>query len=121
MFFARGYGGAFFMAVMLHGLLQLTAIVIACAAGVIMGTSYLFPGTKSRLSAFRDGVKDGVKIVIGLIPVLMLAAFYEGFVTRHYKMPIIINIVLLSSSAALIVWYFIVLPIKLNRRETANA
>jgi uncharacterized membrane protein SpoIIM required for sporulation len=121
MFFAKGYGGAFFMAVMLHGLLELTAIIIACAAGVVMGTSYLFPGTRSRLSVFRDGVKDGVKILIGLIPVLMLAAFYEGFVTRHYKMPFAINVLLLSSSAALLIWYFIFLPLKLNRRRAVDA
>lgn len=116
MFFAKGYGDKFFLAVMIHGLLELTAIVIACGAGAVMGTSYLFPGTRSRLDAFKDGVKDGVKIVVGLMPVLMVAAFYEGFVTRHYDMPRALNLLILGSSAAFILFYFLIYPIQLKRR-----
>ena len=117
MFFAKNLGADFVLAVMIHGLLELTAIVMACGAGAVMGTSYLFPGTRSRLDAFKEGVKDGVKIVVGLIPVLMIAAFYEGFVTRYYKMPLVLNLLILGSSAALIIFYFIIYPIKLKRRE----
>jgi uncharacterized membrane protein SpoIIM required for sporulation len=120
MFFEKGQGSAFVLAVMIHGLLELAAIVMACGAGAVMGTSYLFPGTRSRLAAFKDGVKDGVKILVGLIPVLMLAAFYEGFVTRYYKMPLVLNILILTSSAALLIFYFIVYPLKLKRRERAQ-
>jgi len=117
MFFAKGHGLEFVLAVMIHGLLELAAIVMACAAGVVMGTSYLFPGTRSRLDAFKEGVKDGVKILLGLVPVLMLAAFYEGFVTRYYKMPLVLNLLILLSSAFILVYYFIVYPIKLKRLE----
>lgn len=117
MFFAKGYGAEFVLAVMIHGLLELTAIVMACAAGAVMGTSYLFPGTQSRMDAFKEGVKDGVKIITGLIPVLMLAAFYEGFVTRYYKMPLLLNLFILFSSATILVYYFIIYPIKLKRAE----
>ncbi|MFL5742062.1 MAG: stage II sporulation protein M [Flavisolibacter sp.] len=116
MFAAKGLGVDFIFAVMLHGLLELTAIVITCAAGIIMGTSYMFPGTLKRLEAFQIGVKDGVKIVIGLIPVFGIAAFFEGFITGLYKMPFVLNIFLLSLSAAFIVWYFIIYPVRLKRR-----
>lgn len=117
-FFEKGMGLRFVLAVMIHGLLELTAIVMACAAGAVMGTSWLFPGTRSRLTAFKEGTKDGVKIVVGLVPVLMLAAFYEGFVTRYYNMPLGLNLALLLSSAALIIFYFIVYPLKLRRQES---
>lgn len=120
MFFEKGQGAEFVLAVMIHGLLELAAIVMACGAGAVMGTSYLFPGTRSRLSAFKDGVKDGVKILVGLIPILMLAAFYEGFVTRYYKMPLPLNILILASSAALLIFYFVVYPLKLKKRERAQ-
>lgn len=116
LFAARGLGVDFIFAVMIHGLLELTAIVIACAAGVIMGTSYLFPGTLSRLQAFQIGVKDGVKIIIGLVPIFGLAAFFEGFITGLYKMPRTLNIILLLFSAFFILWYFILLPILLNKQ-----
>lgn len=121
MFFEKGHGLSFIMAVMIHGLLELTAIIMACAAGAVMGTSYLFPGTGSRLDAFKQGVKDGVKIVIGLVPMLMVAAFYEGFVTRHYKMPFLLNLLVLGSSAFFIIFYFIVYPTRLKKRVTKDA
>lgn len=124
MFFAKGYGFQFVMAVMLHGLLELTAIVITCAAGVIMGTSYLFPGTIRRIDAFKAGVKDGVKIVIGIVPVFAVAAFFEGYVTRHYKMHILLNTLLLLASAGFIIWYFIIYPLSLKsklKNEAADA
>ncbi|HEX8314721.1 MAG TPA: stage II sporulation protein M [Flavisolibacter sp.] len=117
MFFAKGQGLGFVLAVMIHGLLELTAIVMACAAGVVMGTSYLFPGTRSRLDAFKEGTKDGVKIVVGLMPVFIVAAFYEGFVTRHYKMPLALNLLILLSSAAFVIYYFILYPIRLKQGE----
>lgn len=116
MFAAKGYATGFVLAVMIHGLLELSAIVMSCGAGVVMGISYLFPGTGSRLAAFRSGVKDGVKILVGLIPVLMLAAFFEGYVTRYYKMPLALNVLLLLFSAAFVIFYFLIYPIQLKRR-----
>ncbi|MDQ3277933.1 MAG: stage II sporulation protein M, partial [Bacteroidota bacterium] len=116
MFAAKGHGTGFLLAVMIHGLLELSAIVMACAAGAVMGISYLFPGTHSRLDAFKVGVKDGVKIVVGLIPVLMIAAFFEGFVTRHYKMPLLLNLLFLLLCAASVVYYFLIYPVRLNRK-----
>ena len=117
MFASKGLAVDFLLVVMIHGLLELTAIVIACAAGVIMGTSYLFPGTISRMDAFKIGVKDGVKIIIGLVPVFGIAAFLEGFITGLYKMPLILNILILLVSAVFIVWYFIILPIRVWKMD----
>lgn len=120
LFAAKGYGVAFVLAVMIHGLLELSAIVMSCGAGVVMGISWLFPGTGSRLSAFRAGVKDGVKIVVGLIPVLMLAAFFEGFVTRYYQMPLWLNLSLLLFSAAFVLFYFLIYPLQLTKGGRAG-
>jgi uncharacterized membrane protein SpoIIM required for sporulation len=118
MFYARGLGRQAVITVLIHGMLELTAIIIACAAGVVMGTSFLFPGTKSRLNAFREGTKDGIKMVIGLIPVFMIAAFFESFVTRYYKMPLVLSLSLLLLSATFIVWYFVIYPVKLGKKQS---
>lgn len=117
MFYVRGLGGQAVITVLIHGMLELTAIIITCAAGVVMGKSVLFPGTVKRIDAFRVGVKDGVKIVIGLIPVFIVAAFFEGFVTRYYKMPLVLSLSILTASATFIIWYFIIYPIKLERKK----
>jgi uncharacterized membrane protein SpoIIM required for sporulation len=115
MFASKGLGGQAIITVLIHGMLELTAIIIACAAGVVMGKSYLFPGTKRRIDSFREGTKDGIKMVIGLIPVFMVAAFFEGFITRYYKMPIWLSSCILLTSGSFIIWYFIIYPIRLHR------
>lgn len=121
MFYAKGLGSQAIITVLIHGLLELTAIIMASAAGVVMGKSVLFPGTVKRLDALRTGVKDGLKIVIGLIPVFALAAFFEGFVTRHYKMPVVYSLLLLLFSAVLIVGYFVIYPTLLFKSKSTVA
>lgn len=121
LFYSKGLGGQAVVTVLLHGLLELTAIIIACAAGIVLGKSTLFPGTIKRLDALRQGAKDGVKIVVGLMPVFALAAFFEGFVTRHYRMPLPMSLSLLVLSGFFIVWYFIIYPIRLQQKQNKKA
>ncbi|MBD0285857.1 MAG: stage II sporulation protein M [Flavisolibacter sp.] len=120
MFFSKGLGSQAVITVLIHGLLELTAIIIACGAGVVMGKSFLFPGTLSRLEALRQGTKEGVKMIIGLMPVFAIAAFFEGFVTRHYKMPLLFSISILTVSAVLVLGYFVYYPLKLRKGITQS-
>jgi uncharacterized membrane protein SpoIIM required for sporulation len=121
MFFAKGLGGKAAVTVLIHGLLELTAIIIASGAGVVLGKSILFPGTISRWRSLQTGVKDGVKIVIGLMPIFAIAAFFEGFVTRYYNMPIFLSSAILIASGSFIVWYFIVYPMQLQKKFQTKA
>ena len=116
MFFAKGLGGKAAVTVLIHGLLELTAIIVASGAGVVLGKSILFPGTISRWRSLQTGVKDGVKIVIGLMPIFAIAAFFEGFVTRYYNMPILLSSAILLASGSFIVWYFILYPVRLHKK-----
>jgi uncharacterized membrane protein SpoIIM required for sporulation len=116
MFFSRGYGLQAALGVLIHGLLELTAIIIACGAGIVLGKSFLFPGTIRRIDSLKQGAKDGVKIVVGLMPVFILAAFLEGFITQYYRMPVVLNVVLLLLFLVFVVWYFIIYPIRLARK-----
>jgi uncharacterized membrane protein SpoIIM required for sporulation len=117
MFYSHGLGINAVVTVLLHGLLELTAIIIACGAGLIMGTSILFPGTQRRIIAFREGVKDGIKIIIALIPVFITAAFIEGFITRYYKMPLYLSLSILLLTGAFVIGYFIMLPVIISRND----
>lgn len=115
MFYAHGLGGQAVVTVLIHGMLELTAIIIACSAGLIMGTGYLFPKTGSRFEAFREGTRDGVKMIIGLVPVFVVAAFFESYITRYYKMPLPLSLAILAASASFIIWYFVVYPVRLKK------
>lgn len=115
-FFQHGLLVESFLAIMLHGTLELSAIVIAGAAGLALGSGMLFPGTYSRMVAFRMGAKRGFKIVVGTVPVFVVAGFIESFLTRHAHAPILFRGGLIMLSAAFIIWYFIILPYRKNRK-----
>jgi uncharacterized membrane protein SpoIIM required for sporulation len=120
MFFAKGLGQQAVVTILLHGLLELTAIIIACAAGLVMGKSMLFPGTLKRMDAFRNGVKDGVKMVVGLVPVFIVAAWIESYITRHYKMPVAYSLAILAATGIFVLWYFVIYPIRINQKKKAE-
>ena len=102
------------LAIWLHGTLEIWAIIVAGAAGLVLGNGWLFPGTYSRLESFRRGAKRGLKIIIGTVPVFIMAGFIEGFVTRHTELPDMLRLSLILLSLAFIIFYYIYLP---NRRK----
>jgi uncharacterized membrane protein SpoIIM required for sporulation len=106
------------LVIWIHGTLEISAIIIAGAAGLTMGNSILFPGTYSRADSFRMGAKKGVKIVIGLFPIFVVAGFLESFVTRHNEMPAWMSISIILLSLSFIIGYFIIYPIHLNNKQT---
>ncbi len=102
------------LAVWLHGTLEISAIIVAGAAGIAMGNGWLFPGTYPRLTSFRRGARRGLRIVIGTVPVFMLAGFIESFLTRHTEWPDLLRLTIILSSLAFVTYYYIVLPKKKN-------
>ena len=104
-----------FPVIMLHGTVELSSIVIAAAAGFEMGNSLIFPKTYSRLVSFQKGAIRGLKIVVGLVPFFILAAFIESFVTRYAFMHWSLKILVIGLSAILMIYYFVIYPLKLNR------
>ncbi|ARV10564.1 hypothetical protein BTO05_13315 [Winogradskyella sp. PC-19] len=100
----------------IHGTIEISVIVIAGCAGLVLGNGILFTGTYTRLESFKRGVKNGLKILISTIPFFIIAGFLEGFVTRHTEMPDWLAILIIGGSLALILWYYVFYPIKLQRR-----
>lgn len=103
--------------VWLHGTIELSVIVIAGCAGLVMGNSILFPKTYSRKISFIKGAKDGLKIVISTIPFFIIAGFIEGFITRYNTMPVWLAMTIIFGSLALIVFYYLIYPLQINGQE----
>jgi uncharacterized membrane protein SpoIIM required for sporulation len=116
-FFSKGLGLESVLVIWIHGTLEISAIIIAGAAGLVLGHGLLFPKTYSRAKAFILSAKDGTKIAAGIIPIILLAAFLEGFVTRHTEMPIWLSSSILILSLCFMIWYVIIYPFKLNQRN----
>ena len=119
-FFSKGLGWQSILVIWCHGTLEISAVIIAGAAGLVLGNSFLFPKTYSRMDSIKSGAKDGLKIAIGVIPVFLTAAFFEGFVTRHTEMPVWLSFIILSTSLLFIIWYVILYPKFLNRKSNSN-
>lgn len=112
--------GVFFEAnkqIWLHGTIEISVIIIAGCAGLIMGNSILFPKTYSRRISFMKGAKDGLKVVVSTIPFFIVAGFIEGFITRYTDMPNWLAFGIIGSSLILISYYYIVYPIILNKKH----
>ncbi|MDB9782519.1 stage II sporulation protein M [Winogradskyella sp.] len=99
----------------IHGTIEISVIVIAGCAGLVMGNGILFTGTLPRLESFKRGVINGLKILMSTIPFFIIAGFLEGFVTRHTEMPDWLAILIIGSSLALILFYYVIYPIRLHK------
>jgi uncharacterized membrane protein SpoIIM required for sporulation len=108
------------LSIWIHGTLEISAIIIAGAAGIIMGNSILFPGTYSRLDSFKHGARKGLKLIIGLVPIFIVAGFLEGFVTRHTQWPSYLKLFIIILSALFIMFYFVIYPIYLKRKHATS-
>ncbi|GGD98503.1 stage II sporulation protein M [Planktosalinus lacus] len=105
----------------IHGTIEISVIIVAGAAGLVLGNSILFPGTFTRLQSFIKGAKAGLKILMSTIPFFIIAGFLEGFVTRQTEMPNWLSILIIGGSLYLILYYYIFYPIKLNKlHERSN-
>lgn len=115
-FFSKGLGLQSVLVIWIHGTLEISAIVLAGAAGLVLGNSMLFPKTYTRKASILKGAKDGLKIVLGLVPIFIVAAFFESFITRHTEMPIWLSGFILLGSAAFIIWYTYIYPVKVYKK-----
>ena len=59
----------------------LPAIFIAGGAGLLLGRGLLFPGWLSRRESLAAAASTAVRLVLGVIPLLVIAGLLEGFVS----------------------------------------
>jgi len=113
-FYQKGLLLTSVLSIWVHGTLEITSIVVAGGAGIILGNSILFPRSYPRIYSFRKGADAGVKIVISLVPFFIFAGFVEGFITRHTFMPIWVSGSIILISVAFVIGYFIWIPYRLS-------
>lgn len=110
-----------FLAVMLHGTLELSMIVLAGSAGLILSKGMVFPGTYRRSEALIFTARAAMKVMIAVCVFLVVAAFIESFVTRittlegvaNGKMIMdVVRTVLIFLSFVLVIGYFVWYPRK---------
>jgi uncharacterized membrane protein SpoIIM required for sporulation len=64
-----------------HGVLELPAIFMAGGAGLLLARGILFPGTLPRRDAIASAGHDAGRLMLGVVPILVIAGIIEGFVS----------------------------------------
>lgn len=105
------------MSVWAHGTFEITSIIIAGGAGLVMGNSFLFPGTYKRMAFFKDGALRGIKIVVGLVPFFIIAGWIESFITRYADGYPVVGAAAILLSLGGVIGYFVVYPYYLHKNE----
>jgi uncharacterized membrane protein SpoIIM required for sporulation len=86
-FAASGIEDVLWITLLPHGALELSAIVVSGAAGLMMGWSMWCPGQRTRRRALRESAVRAVQLVLGLIPAFVVAGCIEGFITPIDAIP----------------------------------
>ena len=79
--YRAGYGHELLTFMSGHGVLELSAIFISGGAGLLFGTAVLFPGDLSRLDALRLRGGEAIRLLVGCVPLLVVAGIIEGFIS----------------------------------------
>ena len=113
----KGVLGEAMWIIWLHGVLEISAIVIAGGAGLLLAGGLLFPGTYTRLQSLRISAKRSFKIALGCVFILIISGFIEGSITRHTQMPMALKYIIVLGSLAFICFYFLAYPIYLYKTK----
>lgn len=82
-----GMGQSLLQFVLPHGVLELPAIFIAAGGGLLIARGLLFPGPLPRRDALVLYGGQGVRLALGIIPILLVAGILEGFVSPSHLPP----------------------------------
>ena len=132
LFFSKGLGIKSILVIWIHGTIEMSCMVLASTAGFIIAKGIMFPGTYSRKDSFTLHLKDSLKVILALVPLLVIAAFFESYVTylmsnsfdktANESLPPWMSVLILAASGTFMVWYFVIYPAQVNARikkETA--
>ncbi len=87
----RGLGHNFYQFVVTHAAFELTAIVLAGAAGMRLGHSLLAPGRSTRLQSLTRAARETSMLVVGLAVMLLIAAAIEAFWSSARWLPVAVK------------------------------
>lgn len=115
-FYSKGLFLTSFLTIWIHGTIEISAIILAGAAGLILGAGLVAPKSYERNTSLILSAKKSLKIILAIIPLFIIAGFLESFVTRLTEMPMIVKILIIGSSLFFIILVFAIYPFICARR-----
>lgn len=104
--YRAGYGNELATFMSGHGVIELSCAFITGGAGLLLGSALLIPGELSRADALKMRGMDAVRLVVGCIPLLIIAAIIEGFISPAPMNPLIKYSIAIVTGIALYSYLF---------------
>jgi uncharacterized membrane protein SpoIIM required for sporulation len=105
--FAYGKGDVFFSFVLPHGMLELTSVFVAAAAGFRIFWAWVAPGPRTRSRSLAEEGRALFIVAIGLTLSLFVSGIIEGFVTPSH-LPVWVKLVVGAAALLAFLAYMIV-------------
>jgi len=86
-----------------HGIIEISAILLAGAGAFTTFDGWLHPGDRSRVAGLRHGAREGLLIVGAAIPALLVAALVEGFISPQSVLPVPLRMAL-GAALGVLLW-----------------
>jgi uncharacterized membrane protein SpoIIM required for sporulation len=115
-FIERGLFVESFLTIWMHGAIEVSLIAIEATAGFVLGLGLILPGNLPRMTSFKISAKRGVKLLLGSLPLIVLAAIIESFVTRYTDLPNAIRLLFILLSFGLVAFLFFIYPLIVAKR-----
>ncbi len=115
-FVDSGYFKESVLTIWQHGTIEISMIVISGGAGLCLGKGLIFPGTLTRAQAFRITAQRGLKIMLAVFLLTVVAGFIESFLTRHTETPDVVRILVILLSLSFVIFYFGIYPRMVYRK-----
>ncbi|MBL8097096.1 MAG: stage II sporulation protein M [Anaerolineales bacterium] len=102
-----GLAGGLWDFIIAHGVVELSVICIASAAGLRLGWAVLQPGLARRRDALALAARDALKLLLPCVPLLVLAGLIEGFISPNAEIPFAVKLAVGLGTGALLHGYLL--------------
>ena len=117
-YWQAGKSYEFWAFILPHGVIELTAIFIAGGSGLYLGYRMFVPGQYPwRLQLIRTA-KESVQLLMGTIPLFVIAGTIEGFITPS-TLPLATKYTVAGGTLALLAVYYIYSRLRLRNESTS--
>ncbi|MCB0114238.1 MAG: stage II sporulation protein M [Caldilineaceae bacterium] len=103
---AHGMSGGLAEFVVAHGFIELSVIFLAGGCGLYVGEAIIRPGLLSRKDALVQRARVAVSVVLGCVPLLVLAGIIEGFISPS-GLPWIVKTAVGVGTGVALYWYWL--------------
>ncbi len=105
-FMQAGKSYVFWAYILPHGVIELAAIFIAGGAGLYMGYRIFVPGIYSRTHRLLETAKESAQLMLGTIPLFIIAGIIEGYITPS-TLSLDVKYIVASVTLLLLIVYYV--------------